>query len=161
MQLQVCCIDGLNPQSKSASRPAGHLSLNIAAYVLSAQLWAKIVDMSPPSVTERVRRLTDSGVISGFTIELDLKKLGYSLQAIVRAKPLRGQLHLVERILQDMPECTQCSKVTGEDCFIAHICLRSIDVLEDLLSPLKDRAETNTSIIHATPIQRRAPPILI
>ncbi|MBL4852664.1 MAG: Lrp/AsnC family transcriptional regulator [Robiginitomaculum sp.] len=122
---------------------------------------AKIVDMSPPSVTERVRRLTDSGVISGFTIELDLKKLGYSLQAIVRAKPLRGQLHLVERILQDMPECTQCSKVTGEDCFIAHICLRSIDVLEDLLSPLKDRAETNTSIIHATPIQRRAPPILI
>jgi len=122
---------------------------------------AKLVHMSPPSVAERVRRLTDSGVISAFTLELDLKKLGYSLQAIVRAKPLPGQLHFVERILQDMPECIECDKVTGEDCFIARICLRSIDVLDELLSPLKDRAETNTSIIHATPVLRRSPPILL
>lgn len=122
---------------------------------------AKLVGMSAPSITERVRRLTDSGVISAFTVELDLKKFGYSLQAVVRAKPLPGQLHLVERILQDMPECIECDKVTGEDCFIARICLRSIDVLDELLSPLKDRAETNTSIVHATPVQRRAPPILL
>jgi len=121
---------------------------------------AKLVDMSPPSVTERVRRLTENGIISAFTIDLDLKKLGYSLQAIVRAKPLPGQLHLVERILQDLPECIECDKVTGEDCFIVRICLRSIDVLDDLLSPLKDRAETNTSIIHAMPVRRRSPPIL-
>jgi len=128
---------------------------------ISMRELAGMVNMSAPSVTERVRRLTDSGAISAFTIDLDLKKFGYSLQAIVRAKPLPGQLHLVERMLQDMPECIECDKVTGEDCFIARICLRSIDVLEDLLSPLKDRAETHTSIIHATPVRRRAPPILL
>ena len=128
---------------------------------ISMRELAKLIGMSAPSVTERVRRLTDSGVISAFTVELDLKKTGYNLQAIVRAKPLPGQLHLVERILQDMPECIECDKVTGEDCFIARICLRSIDVLDELLSPLKDRAETNTSIIHATPVRRRTPPILL
>lgn len=128
---------------------------------ISMRELAKLVDMSAPSATERVRRLVDNGVISTFTVDLNLKKFGYSLQAIVRAKPMPGQLHLVERILQDMPECIECDKVTGEDCFIARICLRSIDVLDDLLSPLKDRAETNTSIIHATPVRRRAPPILI
>ncbi|MCF6275738.1 MAG: Lrp/AsnC family transcriptional regulator [Robiginitomaculum sp.] len=122
---------------------------------------AKLVGMSAPSVAERIRRLTDSGVISAFTVELDLKKTGYNLQAIVRAKPLPGQLHLVERILQEMPECIECDKVTGEDCFIVRICLRSIDVLDEVLSPLKDRAETNTSIIHATPVRRRSPPILL
>ncbi len=128
---------------------------------ISMRELAELIGMSAPSVTERIRRLTDSGVISAFTVELDLKKTGYSLQAIIRAKPLPGQLHLVERILQDMPECIECDKVTGEDCFIARICLRSIDVLDEVLSPLKDRAETNTSIIHATPVRRRTPPILL
>lgn len=41
---------------------------------ISMRELAKLVGMSPPSVAERIRQLTDSGVISAFTVELDLKK---------------------------------------------------------------------------------------
>lgn len=122
---------------------------------------ASLIGMSAPAATERVRRLTDAGVIDGFTLDVNPKALGYALEAIVRIKPLPGQLHIIEKILQELPECTQCDKVTGDDCFIARISLRSIEIMDDILSPLKDRAETNTSIVHASPIKRRVPPILV
>lgn len=120
---------------------------------------AQLVGMSAPGIKDRLRRLEDIGAIGGYTVTLDPKILGYALQAIVRVKPLPGQLHRVEKIIQDMPECTECDKVTGEDCFIVRLCLRSIGDLDPLLVPLSDRAETNSSIVKATTLARRNPPL--
>lgn len=121
---------------------------------------AKLVGMSAPSVADRVRRLEDLGLLRGYTVELDLKVMGYPLQALVRVKPLPGQLHLVERMIQEMPECVECDKVTGEDCDILRLCLRSIEQLDPVLDALHDKAETNTSIVKSSPVPRRAPPLL-
>ena len=115
------------------------------------------IGMSAPSTAQRVRRLTDMGAIQGYTTDLDLKALGYSVQAIVRIKPLPGQLGRVEQTLRHMPECIECDKVTGEDCFIALICFSTIEAMESVMAPLKDRAETHTSIIHGTVMRRRSP----
>lgn len=120
---------------------------------------ARLVGMSAPSVAERVRRLEDIGVIRAFTVDLNPKALGYSLQAIVRIKPLPGQLHRVERAIQDLKECIECDKVTGEDCFVARLCVRDIGGLDDLLDTLSPHAETNTSIVKASPVLRRLPPL--
>jgi Lrp/AsnC family transcriptional regulator, leucine-responsive regulatory protein len=121
---------------------------------------ASLVGMSAPSVGDRVRRLEDLGLLRGYTVDLDLKVMGYPLQALVRVKPLPGQLHLVERMIQEMPECIECDKVTGEDCYILRLCLRSIDQLDPMLDRLHDKAETNTSIVKSSPVPRRAPPLL-
>ena len=121
---------------------------------------AKLVGMSAPSVADRVRRLEDLGLLRGYTVKLDLKVMGYPLQALVRVKPLPGQLHLVERMIQEMPECVECDKVTGEDCYILRLCLRSIEQLDPVLDALHDKAETNTSIVKSSPVPRRAPPLL-
>lgn len=122
---------------------------------------AALVGMSAPGIKDRLRRLEDIGAIRSYTVSLDPKALGYALQAIVRIKPLPGQLHRVEQIVRAMPECTECEKVTGEDCFIARLCLRSIDHLDPLLAPLSERAETNSSIVKATTVARRNPPLLL
>ena len=45
---------------------------------------AEAAGLSSPSAAERIRRLEERGVISAFTVDLDLKALGYPLQAIVR-----------------------------------------------------------------------------
>jgi Lrp/AsnC family leucine-responsive transcriptional regulator len=121
---------------------------------------AKLVGMSAPSVADQVRRLEDLGLLRGYTVELDLKVMGYPLQALVRVKPLPGQLHLVERMIQEMPECVECDKVTGEDCYILRLCLHSIEQLDPVLDALHDKAETNTSIVKSSPVPRRAPPLL-
>lgn len=121
---------------------------------------AELVGMSPPGVAERVRRLEDAGVIRAYTIDLDPKALGYALEAIVRVRPMPGQLHVVERLIREIPECVECDKVTGEDCFIARLCLQSIDALDGLVDKLSEKAETNSSIIKASTVSRRLPPLL-
>jgi Lrp/AsnC family transcriptional regulator, leucine-responsive regulatory protein len=122
---------------------------------------AREIGMSPPSVAERVRRLEAAGIIRGYTVEIDAKALGYTLEAIVRIKPRPGQLHLVERMIQDEPRFLVCDKVTGDDCFIARLCLVSIDELDLLLDPLHERAETSTAIVKSSPVQARLPPLVV
>lgn len=120
---------------------------------------ASVTGLSPPATGDRLRRLEASGIITGYKAELDWRALGFTLEAMVRIKPLPGQLHAVERAIVDCAECIQCDKVTGEDCFIARLVLRSIDDLDPLLERFTERAETNTSIVKASPVPPRAPPL--
>ncbi|MDR8731939.1 Lrp/AsnC family transcriptional regulator [Burkholderia pseudomultivorans] len=120
---------------------------------------ARQIGLSAPATADRVRRLEAQGVIAGFTVELDPRSLGYTLQAIVRVKPLPGQLHLVEDVLRRIPEFVECDKVTGDDCFICRLYLRTIEHLDDILSKVTERAETSTAIVKSTPVPRRLPPL--
>ena len=117
------------------------------------------VGLSSPSVSERLRRLEERGIIRAFTVDIDPQALGYTLQAIIRIKPLPGRLHVVQKLIEDIPQFAECDKVTGEDCFIARLFLRSIDELDRILDTIADKAETNTSIVKAQPIRRRPPPL--
>nr|WP_319382560.1 Lrp/AsnC family transcriptional regulator [uncultured Roseibium sp.] len=116
--------------------------------------------LSSPGVSERIRRLQEHGVIRGFAAEIDPKALGYSLQAIVRIRPLPGKLHIVRQLIQEIPEFCECDKVTGDDCFIARLAVPSIEQLDDILDVISDKAETSTSIVKSQPIRRRPPPLL-
>jgi len=127
---------------------------------ISLKELAQAVGLSSPSAAERLRRLEDRGVVTLFTIDLDPAAIGYPLQAIVRVRPLPGQLHIVERIIQDTPEFIECDKVTGDDCFIARLVVRSMGELDSILDKVAERAETNTSMIKSSPVKRRLPPLI-
>jgi Lrp/AsnC family transcriptional regulator, leucine-responsive regulatory protein len=116
-------------------------------------------NLSSPSVADRIRRLEEKGVIRAFTVDVDAEALGYSLQAIVRVRPLPGMLHVVERLIQETPEFIECDKVTGDDCFIAKLCFRSMAQLDAILDRITEKAETNTSIVKAISVRRRLPPL--
>lgn len=115
------------------------------------------VGLSGPSTGDRMRRLEAQGIISRFTVELDLEALGYPLQAIVRIKPRPGNMHIVEDMILNEPGFLDCDKVTGEDCFITRLALRSIADLDPVLLPFHERAETNTAIIKSSPFRSRIP----
>ncbi|WP_243293219.1 Lrp/AsnC family transcriptional regulator [Geothrix mesophila] len=120
---------------------------------------ASQVGLSSPSVSERLRRLEERGVIRAFTIEIDPQLLGYQLQAIVRIRPLPGKLQIVQKHLEGVPEICECDKVTGDNCFIARLCVRSIEQLDRILDRIADKAETNTAIVKSHPVRRRLPPL--
>lgn len=117
------------------------------------------VGLTAPAVRDRILRLEDVGIIEGFSIRLNARSLGFSLEAILRVEPLPGKLRAVEKVLQDMPEIVDCSVVTGEDCFVARLLLRDISELDRLLGPLHDIARTKTSIVHRQPVPPRRPPV--
>lgn len=125
----------------------------------SLKALAQVTGLSAPSVGERLRRLEERGVLRGFTVDVDPRSFGYQLQAIVRIRPLPGRLQEVERHVVSTPEFTECDKVTGEDCFIARLHVRSMEQLDTLLDRLSLIAESNTAIIKKSPVKRRLPPM--
>jgi Lrp/AsnC family leucine-responsive transcriptional regulator len=120
---------------------------------------ARRLGLSSPSVTDRVRRLEADGVLTGYTARIELASIGYPLIALVRLRPVPGRLREVEALLQHTPECIECDKVTGEDCFVARIALRSIQHLDQVLEGFADIAETNSALVKSTPVARRLPPL--
>ncbi len=118
---------------------------------------SKRVGLSGPATSERIRRLEAGGIISRFTLEIDLAALGYPLQAIVRIKPRPGNMHIVEEMIMNEPGFLDCDKVTGDDCFVTRLALRSIADLDPVLLPFHEKAETNTAIIKSSPLRARIP----
>ncbi len=120
---------------------------------------ARLVGLSPPSVSERIKRLEEARVIEGYTVKIDPKALGLPLTAWLRIRPIPGQLHKVTEILQGLPNIVECDRITGEDCFIARAHIRSVEDLERLIDKIIPYAMTNTSIVQSSPVERRLPPI--
>jgi Lrp/AsnC family transcriptional regulator, leucine-responsive regulatory protein len=56
------------------------------------------VNLSSPAVAERVRRLEEARVITGYRAEVNPRALGYQLTAIVRVKPVGGQLSGIQEL---------------------------------------------------------------
>ena len=117
------------------------------------------VSLSPPAVAERVGRLERAGVITGYHAAIDPRALGYQLTAIVRVKPAARQLPRVPELAAQIPEVSECLRITGEDCFFIKVHLRSIDELSPLLDRFLQYGSTTTSIVNGAPIPSRQPPI--
>lgn len=126
----------------------------VSLKVLSAR-----VGLTSPSTAERVKRLEERGVIQGYGARVNLTALGYSLQALVRVRPLPGLLQKVDKYIQAMPECIESDKVTGEDCFVMRLVVRDIAQLDTLLDGLTEYAQCNTSVVKSSPVKRRLPPL--
>ena len=118
---------------------------------------AATVDMSAPSVKERVQRLQDRGIVRKFTIEVDPKSCGFPVTAIILARPLPGKNDKVEATILDIPQCVECDRVTGDACFIARFDLKSVESIDGILQKLLPLAETTTSIVKSSPLPRRPP----
>lgn len=119
---------------------------------------AEQIGLSSPATSERLRRLEERGVIRGFSMDVEPHALGYAMQALVRIRPMPGKLQAVQKLIESIPEFGECDKVTGEDCFIGRLYLRSIEHLDHILDRITDIAETSTAIVKSQPVRRRLPP---
>ena len=116
------------------------------------------VGLSPPAVAERLRRLTDSGALR-IHAEVEPRALGYAICAIVRVSPSTRDLKLIPEVARQLPQVTECHRITGEDCYFLKLYLRSIEELEPILDHFTPLGRTTTSIVNATPVPRRPLPV--
>lgn len=131
--------------------------LHADARLRTAEL-ARRVGLSPPAVAERLRRLEDSGALR-YRAEVDPRALGYTISAIVRVSPSTRDLQVIPRIALDLPEVTECYRITGEDCYFMRVHLRSIEDLEPILDHFTPHGRTTTSIVHSAPVPPRPLPV--
>jgi Lrp/AsnC family leucine-responsive transcriptional regulator len=120
---------------------------------------ARRVKMSAPSVTERVRRLEDTGVIAGYQLRIDPKALGFPVAAYVRIRPEPRQLQRVAQLAAETPEVVECHRITGEDCFLMKVYVSAVDQLERVLDRFLPYGQTTTSIVQSSPVPIRPLPL--
>ena len=116
------------------------------------------VSLSSPAVAERLRRLEDDGVITGYRVEIDPRMLGYSLGVVIRIRPAPRQLADVARLAQETPEVIECHRVTGDDCYVMTAYVRDVVHLERVIDEFAAYGQTTTAIMQSAPVPRRGLP---
>src|SRR6188474_1723548 len=84
------------------------------------------VGLSSPAVAERLRRLEQDGVITGYRAEVDPRKLGSGLGVLIRIRPAPSQLRAVADLARQTPEVVECLRVTGDDCYVMTAWVRDV-----------------------------------
>ena len=119
-----------------------------------AQL-ARAINLSPSATADRVRRLTEGGVITGYSITVDSETLGYSVTAFVRLAYPTGNYKPFHDLVDALPEIIEAHHVTGEDCFIIKVLARSMRDLERITGRLATLGGITTSVVYSSPVPAR------
>jgi len=128
--------------------------LQVDGRISTADL-ARAVNLSPSSTADRVRRLTDTGVVTGYAAILDPERLGYQITAYVRLAYPTGNYKPFHDLIDTTPEIIEAHHVTGDDCFIIKVLARSMSDLERLTGRLATLGSITTSVVYSSPLPRR------
>jgi Lrp/AsnC family transcriptional regulator, leucine-responsive regulatory protein len=118
------------------------------------------VSLTAPAVAERVRRLEESGLISGFRAHLDPARVGYPIIAFVTWTAAGPDCAHLGEVAKEIPEILECHRITGETSYILKVAARSVQHLEQLIDRLMPYGSTITSLVLSSPVIHRplAPP---
>ncbi|CAL9282420.1 MULTISPECIES: Lrp/AsnC family transcriptional regulator [unclassified Streptomyces] len=116
---------------------------------------ARAVAMSASAVTERVRRLEEAGVITGYAAVVDPEALGLSVLAFVRLRYPNGNYKPFHDLLEATPEILEAHHVTGDDCFVLKVAARSMRHLEEVSGKIGALGSVTTSVVYSSPLPRR------
>lgn len=111
------------------------------------------VGLSAPAAAERVKRLEDAGVIRGYRAEVDPRRLGYAIEAVVRLRCDGGVCSRMGQLLADIREVLDCRRLAGEDSASLRVVAMSVSHLQAVLDRiLKVHASISTTtlvVLHA------------
>ncbi|GAP64829.1 transcriptional regulator [Mizugakiibacter sediminis] len=112
------------------------------------------VRLSAPAVAERVKRLEEAGVITGYRATVDPRALGYAIEAMVRVRCDGGVCARMGALVADIPEVLDCRRLAGEDSALLHVVAMSVPHLEvvlDRLLKLHGSIGTTTLVVLQAP----------
>lgn len=116
---------------------------------------AQAANLSLPATAERLKRLEETGVISGVHAEVSAAAVGYGVRAIIGINvPQPGKRQLIDKLTQ-MPEVLECHHVSGADSYLMTVVATDLQHLEALIASINVYGETRTSIVFSTPLPRR------
>jgi Lrp/AsnC family leucine-responsive transcriptional regulator len=106
------------------------------------------LDIAEDELDSRVKRLEADGVITGYRAEVDPRKAGYGISAIISVSTDGAtQDQIINDALAGNPEVTACWSVTGASDFLVEAHVPSLEFLEELLNDLARHGRLTTSIV--------------
>lgn len=113
------------------------------------------VGLTTPAVIERVKRLEEAGIITGYRAEINTAKVGLPILAFIRMSIVGVDFSQVIKVAEGSPEVLECHRGTGGDSFIFKVAVESVEHLQIVIDKLVPYGVTTTSIVLSSPVQRR------
>ncbi|MDR1581204.1 MAG: Lrp/AsnC family transcriptional regulator [Synergistaceae bacterium] len=96
----------------------------------------------------RVKRMEADGIITGYRADVDPRKAGYGISAIISVSTEgKTRDQIINDALAENPEVTACWSVTGASDFLIEAHAPSLEFLEELLNELAKYGRLTTSIV--------------
>ena len=138
--MDIIDVEIINILQKNARTPVSDMS--------------KKVNLSPPAVADRIKKMVESGIIRKFTTILEPNLNGRALEALLFAT-LRSTSNANKflKLVEDEDDILSCYYLTGDHDYMVRISTQNTVSLEKLLSKLKNLhefARTRTIIILKT-----------
>jgi Lrp/AsnC family transcriptional regulator, leucine-responsive regulatory protein len=126
--------------------------LQANARLSNAEL-AQSVGLTASSVYERVKKLEQKGVITGYSALVDASKLGKPLLAFMRvnfgatqSEGLKAAMDKIEALSAREPDILECHDVAGEDCLVLKLRASGPHDLQRLIAAIRDSTQSARSV---------------
>ena len=114
----------------------------------------KLLGLSTSAAHQRVRRLEERGVITGYTARIDAQQVGLPITAFMSVTPVDpGAADDIPERLRGLSEIEACYSVAGEENYILKVRRGTPADLEDLIARIRAAAavSTRTTVVLSTP----------
>lgn len=113
------------------------------------------INLTTPAVIERIRKLEDAQIITGYRAEVDTSKVGLPITAFIRMSIAGVDYSKIIKVAQKSSEVLECHRGTGGDSFILKVAVADVEHLQNLIDRLVPFGITTTSIVLSSPVKRR------
>lgn len=117
---------------------------------------SKRLALSRPSISERMLRLQERGVITGFGARVSPAAVGRNIQLIIQMSELKVFPTEFEKRIMIDDEIIECHRVTGTVSYILKAAVTGMDALSELVERLMPFGNVNTSVILSSPVMNRS-----
>tara|TARA_A100000171_G_scaffold30980_1_gene29290 strand:+ start:17241 stop:17690 length:450 start_codon:yes stop_codon:yes gene_type:complete len=107
----------------------------------------RVVGISSPAVSERIKKMEDAGVIHSYRTVISPFETGYQLKAIITLRAFMGKLKPFLEKVKTYEEVLNCYRITGNENIVMEVVLRNQKHLEAFIDQLIFYGETKTQIV--------------
>ena len=119
---------------------------------------SKKLALSRPSVTERLHRLQEQGMIEGFAARVSPAKIGRETMVIIQISELKVSVNEFEKMIVELVDVIECHRVTGHIGYFIKAAVSGMEGLRLLVDKLLPFGTVYTSVVLTSPVTFR--PIL-
>lgn len=105
------------------------------------------VGLSQPAASERLKRLEERGVISGYRAVIDPAAVGLGMMAVIRLRTSHEHIRPCLKQFSEMPEIIEVLRLTGEDCFLLKVLVPTSADLETIVDSIARHGTVTTSLV--------------
>lgn len=114
------------------------------------------VGLTAPAVAERVRKMEETGIITGYHAHVNPDKLGLPISVMILLDCEDYRQSQITEEIKEFPEVTECFHITGDNDIVIRASFTSVSHLDMLVRRLAQHGEVTTSLILSTYLPRRS-----